>query len=191
VGSRERKRAELRRRKQRAAQRPPVGAAPETGAPAPPEPEPREDFAERMGRRSEERNAEARAKLEPLAEGERPLVVTIGAGVSALLALSVIFGAVIGLEVNGEKANAVQVIVPVLLMGAMAWGMWRARYWAVLGFMTVMLILILVCSLGLVTATAVPQAIGNAAVVAIAGTLFFFTIKALARIQMPQSGRPG
>jgi hypothetical protein len=136
-------------------------------------------------------DAEARATLEPLAEGERPLVVTIGAVISALLALSVIFGAAIGAEVNGEKANAVQVIVPVLLMSAMAWGMWRARYWAVLGFMTVMLILVLVCSLGLVTATGVAQAIGNAAVVAIAGTLFFFTIKALARIQMPQSGRTG
>jgi hypothetical protein len=191
VGSRERKRAELQKRKRRAAERPPVGAAPETGAPASPKPEPSEGFAERMARRSEERNAEARARLEPLAEGERPLVVTIGAVVSALLALSVIFGAAIGAEVNGEKANAAQVVVPVLLMGAMAWGMWRARYWAVLGFMTVLLILILVCSLGLVTATGVLQALGNAAVVAIAGTLFFFTIKALARIQMPASRRSG
>jgi hypothetical protein len=190
MGSRERKRAELRKRKQRAAERPPVGAAPETGAPAPPEPEASDGFAERMARRSEERNAEARAKLEPLSEGERPLVVTIGAVLSALLALSVIFGAAIGAEVNGEKANAAQVAVPVLLMGAMAWGMWRARYWAVLGFMTVLLILILVCSLGLVTATGALQALGNAAVVAIAGTLFFFTIKALARIQMPESRRP-
>lgn len=191
MSSRERKRAELRRRKQRAPERPPVGAAPETGAPPPAEtpPEPGDGLGERMAQRSEQRNAEARAKLAPLAEGERPLVVTIGAGVSALLALSVILGAAIGAEVNGEKANAVQVLVPVLLMGAMAWGMWRARYWAVLGFMTVMLILILVCSLGLVTATALPQAIGNAAVVAIASTLFFFTIKALARIQIPQPGR--
>ena len=139
--------------------------------------------------KAEVRNREAREALDPLAEGERPTVVTIGAAVSALLALSILGGYLAGAEVDGEKPRLAQVLAPALLMGIMAWGMWRARYWAVLGFMTVMLILILVCSLGLVTATALPQAIGNAAVVAIASTLFFFTIKALARIQMPQPGR--
>ncbi len=181
MGSRERKRAELQKRKQRATQDQPVGASPETGAPAPPAPSPPPVS------RSEQKNREARDALEPLGEGQRPLVVTIGAVISALLALSVIVGYAVGAEVNGEKANIVQVVVPVGLMGLMAWGMWRARYWAVLGFQTVMLILILVCSLGLATATAIPQAIGNAAVVAIAGTLFYFMVKALARIQMPSS----
>jgi hypothetical protein len=191
VGSRERKRAERRKRRERAAARAPVGASPETGAPEPSAPDPSEGLAERMARRSEERNAEARAALEPLGEGERPRVVTIGAGISVLLALSPIFAYVAGAEVDGEKPNLVQVLVPVALMGTMAWGMWRARYWAVLGFMTVMLILILVCSLNLVAATSVVRALGNAAVVAIAGTLFFFMVKALARIQMPQAGRGG
>jgi hypothetical protein len=181
MGSRERKRAELQRRKQRATQSHPVGTSPETGAPAPEAP------AAAPVSRTEQKNREARDALVPLAEGERPLIVTIGAVISALLALSVIVGYAAGLKVDGEKANVVQVVVPVGLMGLMAWGMWRARYWAVLGFQTVMLILVLVCSLSLVTATSVVQALANAVVAAIAGTLFYFMVKALARIQMPST----
>ena len=49
---------------------------------AAPRPTPRERM-ERGYARAEERNQEAREALEPLAEGERPLVVTIGAVVSA------------------------------------------------------------------------------------------------------------
>ncbi len=48
---------------------------------------------ERMERgyaKAEERNQEAREALEPLAEGERPLVVTIGAIVAGLIALSIV-----------------------------------------------------------------------------------------------------
>ncbi len=53
----------------------------------------RPDRRERMERgyaKAETRNREAREALEPLAEGERPLVVTIGAAISALLALSIL-----------------------------------------------------------------------------------------------------
>ena len=48
-------------------------------------PTPRERM-ERGYARAEVRNQEAREALEPLAEGERPLVVTIGAVISALIA---------------------------------------------------------------------------------------------------------
>ena len=46
-----------------------------------------ESFQERMARRYEERNAEARAKLEPLEQGDRPTAVTVGAIASTVLAL--------------------------------------------------------------------------------------------------------
>jgi threonine/homoserine/homoserine lactone efflux protein len=64
--------------------------------------------------------------------------------------------------------------------------MWRARYWAVLGFQVVLLILIIATALGTVQATSATQVIGNALVLAISGTFFYFMIKALARIQMPE-----
>jgi hypothetical protein len=140
--------------------------------------------------RSEQKNREAREALVPLKEGERPRVVTIGAALSALLALSVVGAYVAGAEVDGERPPFVQVLVPTLLMGLMAWGMWRARYWAVLGFQTLMLILILATALGLVQAVNAAQVAGNFLVLTISGTLFYFMIKALARIQMPSSAPP-
>ena len=56
-----------------------------------------------MARRYEERNAEARAKLEPLEQGERPRAVTVGAIVSALLAI--VFTVSAGLAIAGVDAG--------------------------------------------------------------------------------------
>ena len=177
MGSRERKRSELQKRKQRSAAQAPVGSTPDTGAP---------EAAAPLSR-SEQKNQAAREALVPLKPGERPLVVTIGAIIAALLALSVAGAYLAGAEVDGEKPPIVQVIVPTLLMSLMAWGMWRARYWAVLGFQTLLLLLLLATSLGLVQATDGLQIAGNVVVLAISGTLFYFMVKALARIQMPRS----
>jgi steroid 5-alpha reductase family enzyme len=63
--------------------------------------------------------------------------------------------------------------------------MWRVRYWAVLGFQAVLALLLLAASLGLLSAHGVGQVLGNLALIAVAGTLFYFMIKAMARIQMP------
>ena len=56
--------------------------------------------------KAEVRNQEARESLEPLAEGERPMVVTVGAAISALIALSILVGYLSGVEVNGDEAAA-------------------------------------------------------------------------------------
>jgi len=136
--------------------------------------------------RAEERNQEAREALVPLAEGERPLVVTIGAVVAALVAISILAGYLAGTEVNGEKPRFVQVLAPALLMGVMAWGMWRARYWAVLGFQLILVFLIFSAVYGLaLQAATVGQVLATLALLAVAGTFFFFMVKAMARIQMP------
>jgi len=136
--------------------------------------------------RAEERNREAREALAPLAEGERPTVVTIGALVAGLVAVSILGGYLAGVKVSGETPKLPQVIAPALLMGTMAWGMWRARYWAVLGFQLVLVFLIFSAVLGLtVQAATVPQVLATLALLAVAGAFFFFMVKAMARIQMP------
>jgi hypothetical protein len=162
MASRERKRAERRKRKARSVER-------------------REGIAARY----EERNRNAREALKPLAEHERPRIVTVGAVVSAAIAISVVVAYGLGAKVNGERPRVLQVIVPALLMGVMSVGMWRARYWAVLGFQAVLALLIVGATLGLVGATHALQVIGNVALIAIAGTLFYLLIRAMARIQMP------
>ena len=137
--------------------------------------------------KAEVRNREAREALEPLAEGERPLVVTIGAVASALLALSILAGYLSGVEVDGEKPRLAQVLAPALLMGIMAWGMWRARYWAVLGFQLLLVFLIFSAVFGLlVQAASVAQFAATLALLAVSGAFFYFMVKAMARIQMPE-----
>lgn len=136
--------------------------------------------------KAEERNQAAREALEPLAEGERPTVVTIGAVVSALIAISIVAGYAAGVEVRGEQPKLPQVIAPAVIMGVMAWGMWHARYWAVLGFQLALVIVLFSAFFGLVVgATSVGQILGTLALLAVAGTFFFFMVKAMARIQMP------
>ena len=137
--------------------------------------------------KAEQRNQEAREALEPLAPGQRPLVVTIGAVVAALVAISIVVGYAAGTKVNGEVPKLPQVLAPALLMGIMAWGMWRARYWAVLGFQLLLVFLIFSAFFGLtLQASTVAQFAGTLLLLAVAGTFFFFMVKAMARIQMPE-----
>ncbi|HMI81614.1 MAG TPA: hypothetical protein VK480_07485 [Solirubrobacterales bacterium] len=144
---------------------------------------------ERMARgyaKAEQRNQEAREALEPLAEGERPTVVTIGAVVSGLIALSIVAGYLAGVEVDGEAPRLPQVLAPALIMGIMAWGMWRARYWAVLGFQLILVFLIFSAVFGLaVQASTVAEFAATLGLLAVAGSFFYFMVKAMARIQMP------
>ncbi len=166
MASRERKRAERRKRKARA-----TGRRAEVAA------------------RYEERNRAARETLEPLAPQERPGVVTAGAVISGLVAISVVVAYALGATVNGDRPHLLQVIIPALLMGVMAVGMWRVRYWAVLGFQAILALLILGATLGLVSAGGLAPLIGNVALIGIAGTLFYLMIRAMARIQMPSRER--
>jgi len=145
--------------------------------------------ADRMTRgyaRAEQRNQEAREALEPLGEGERPTVVTIGAVVAAAIALSIVAGYLAGVEVNGEKPKLPQVLAPAMIMGIMAWGMWHARYWAVLGFQLILVFLIFSAFFGLVVgASSVGQIAATLALLVVTGAFFYFMVKAMARIQMP------
>jgi hypothetical protein len=137
--------------------------------------------------KAELRNQAAREALTPLAEGERPRVVTIGAVVAGLIAVSIVAGYLAGVKVNGETPRLPQIIAPAGIMGVMAWGMWRARYWAVLGFQLILVFLIFSAVFGLaVQASTLGQFAATLGLLAVAGTFFFFMVKAMARIQMPE-----
>jgi len=196
VSNRDRKRAERRKRKQRSgAER--GAAVPAEQAPAPQksrdEPTISDIAAEAEARgvsRSEIRNERARAALDPLAEGARPRAVSAGAVVSLAIALVTVGAWLAGAEVDGERPNAIQVFAPAILFGVMAWGMWRARYWAVLGFQAVMAILMVGSFLTLIAATSLIGALTPILVLVVAGTFFWFLVKSLARIQMPDRHLP-
>jgi len=203
VSSRDRKRIERRKRKDRSAGRSAdsdqgggAEAAALDGAATGASGATVEDLAaeaEARGvSRSELRNERAREELEPLAEGERPGIVTIGALVSFAIGASIVIAWLAGAKVDvdgstlDERPNAFQVFPPALLFTVMGWGMWRSRYWAVLGFEAIMAIIMVGSFITLIAATSVFKAVSAAAVLIGAALLFWFTVKALARIQMPE-----
>jgi hypothetical protein len=142
--------------------------------------------AERPRRRSsEQRNAEIRAQLPPLADDERPGAVTAGALVAAVLAVLVVVGYASGARIGGEGSLAGALLLAAILLVA-AWGMWTVRYWAVLGFEALLAFQLIVAALSLLVASNVWAAALCLAVIGLGGWLFWKLIRAMARIQMPE-----
>jgi hypothetical protein len=67
--------------------------------------------------------------------------------------------------------------------------MWQCRYWAVLGFEALLGVAIVYAVLALLVAANLAAVVRCLAIIAIAGPLFWFLIRAMARIQLP-SRRP-
>lgn len=138
--------------------------------------------------KAEQRNQAVRESLDPLAEGERPGAVTAGAIFSAIVALIFWVTTIVaatGAEINGSEPQPTGLAAFALIMSVMAWGMWNRRYWAVLGFQMLLVLLLLSAAAGLITATTVLQVVGTSLLILILGALFYFMVKAMARIQMP------
>jgi hypothetical protein len=175
MGSRSRKR------------RRPAGAAAAKPAAAKPATAPADAEGEALKRgyaRGRERDEVARAALEPLAPGERPPAVTAAAIVAALLAVA---NVVAGLLVSDVQSSQIPVAVlqaAVLLVAAA--GMWKAKYWAVLGFQALLAIQLLILCLALLTVERPLYAAGVIVAIGGLGYLFFKLIRAMARLQMPE-----
>jgi hypothetical protein len=175
--------AQSRKRKKRG----PRPAKPPAAGPATPaasEPAPR-GYA-----RSRAKNDAARAALKPLAPGERPTAVTVGAIAAVVLAAANVVAMIVGWDNLGrdtdeERAAAFTIFWSGLLL-VIAWGMWRSRYWAVLGMQTLLGITLVLASLSLISASSIGAVLILVVILAAAGALFWFMVKAMARIQMPE-----
>jgi hypothetical protein len=168
-------REKAKRERKRRRSHPRVAEEPEAAAEAPPK-KSKDDIA--------------REALVPLDVGERPAVVTLAAVIATGMAVSTVVLFAIGVEVQGSESRNPGTVFYAVLMGAMAVGLWQARYWAVLGFQTLLALLIVIWSLLLVQAESIVGVLLAIAIVALAGTMFWFMVKALARIQMPDRRPP-
>jgi hypothetical protein len=130
----------------------------------------------------------ARATLKPLRPGERPKAVTVAAIAAAVAAVANLVALVAGYDPD-EGGKTAATVLGAAILAVVAAGMWRARYWAVLGMQTLLALTVVISSLALLTAVNVTAALLAGAIVAAAGALFWFLVKAMARIQMP--ARPG
>jgi hypothetical protein len=125
----------------------------------------------------------ARAALRPLGADERPPALLIAGGVSVALAVGVLIGALTVHDLSrrgGSLPGALFLAVVLLLL---AQGMYRRRYWAVLGFEAFLAFQILVTSLALVVASTIIAACICALSISLGGWLFWKLIRVMGRIQ--------
>lgn len=199
MANRERKRTERQKRKRRAREQAPAAAAGEpaeddgareSGAVSG-EPETFKEKMERRYQESERRNQALRAELEPLDAGERPGAVSVGAVISGLLALVFTSSAVVAVfssqEINGTEPTPLPLAIFAAALWAMTWGMWKSRYWAVLGFQMLLVLFLLSATASLLAAATWIQVAVTLIILGGSALLFYFMIRAMARIQMPEA----
>jgi hypothetical protein len=149
-----------------------------------------EEPSPRSYARGRAKDEAARAALKPLVPGERPTAVTVGAIAAVVLAAANIVAMIAGWnDLTGDIDQGRAVALTLLWSGLLlliAWGMWRARYWAVLGMQTLLAIALILGALSLAGAGSVGAALILLVILAATGTLFWFMVKAMARIQMPE-----
>ncbi len=127
-----------------------------------------------------------RARLQPLGPGERPWAVTVSAVLAALTGLGNLVAYFAGAKIGGKHPAPGGIILFSLLMLVCAVGMWRLRYWAVLGFMGLLAIIVTLFALLLIEASNLLGFLIPPVIIAGAGFLFIRLVRVLSRIQMPK-----
>ena len=115
-------------------------------------------------------------------------MIKVGAALAAASGLTQLILWLVGvrLRTTGLHASAGQTIVFAVLMFVCAGGMWLMRYWAVLGFMALLAILLVFAVGALVKASSLIGLAVALAIIAVGGYLFFKLVRILSRIQMPK-----
>jgi hypothetical protein len=134
--------------------------------------------------RGRERDEAIRATLEPLEPGERPGAVTAAAIVAAVLGLLLVVRVAVD-----DEADVRGLLLFAAVMFVAAAGMWKAQYWAVLGFEFFLGLTLVFAAVSLMFAGNVQGVVYSLVILAGAGTLFWKLVRAMARLQMPK--RPG
>jgi hypothetical protein len=123
------------------------------------------------------------AALEPLGAGERPTPLLIAVAVCAILAAGVIAGALTVHDLSRHGGSLPGAVFLAALLAALAAGMYRRRYWAVLGFEALLAFQIIVTSLALVVASTLAAAAGCLLLIGLGGWLFWKLVRVMGRIQ--------
>jgi thiamine-phosphate pyrophosphorylase len=144
------------------------------------------DFLERYRARTEAQNAAARAKLEPLAPGERPGPLKAAVALAALAALVNLVAFAAGVKLHGDKLSTGELVPFVLVMALLAAGMWQRSATAVLLFMALLAIIVVLFSLFLIEASNALGVIVPLCFIGGGGYLFWKLVRVLGRIQAPK-----
>jgi thiamine-phosphate pyrophosphorylase len=144
------------------------------------------DFLERYRARTEAQNAAARARLQPLAPGERPWPLRAAVAVAALAALVNLIAYLAGARPGGSGLSVPELAIFVCAMLLLAGGMWQCSAAAVLLFMALLAIVVVLFSLFLIEASNALGAIVPLLFIGGGGYLFWKLVRVLGRIQAPR-----
>ncbi|HEY0516162.1 MAG TPA: hypothetical protein VGD00_03495 [Solirubrobacteraceae bacterium] len=133
--------------------------------------------------RSSQHDELARAALRPLAEGERPPALRVAIAVALLLGAGVIAGSLSVHDLSRHGGSVPGAVFLASVLALLAGGMYRQRYWAVLGFEALLAFQIIVTSLALVVASTLLAAGGCLLSVLLAGWLFWKLVRVMGRMQ--------
>jgi hypothetical protein len=134
----------------------------------------------------EQRDAQLRAALVPLAEGERPPALIAAILVAVALAVAIAVGTATIHDLSRHGGSVPGGVFLSCLLLALALGMARARYWAVVSFEALLVFQMVVACLALVLANSVYAALASLAALALGGWLFWKLIRVMGRIQAGQ-----
>ena len=118
----------------------------------------------------------------PLGADERPAPLLVAVAVCAALAVGVVIGAATVHDLSRHGGSLPGALFIAAVLAALAAGMYRRRYWAVLGFQALLAFQIIVASLALVVASGAAAALGCVASAALGGWLFWKLVRVLSRI---------
>jgi hypothetical protein len=126
---------------------------------------------------------QARAALVPLAPDERPPALLVAVAVCAALAVAVLAGGLTIHDLAKHGGSLPGAIFLTAILAALAIGMYRRRYLAVLGFEALLAFQIIVTSLALVVAETLLAAAGCLIAIGLGGWLFWKLVRVMGRIQ--------
>jgi hypothetical protein len=124
-----------------------------------------------------------RDELTPLGPDERPPALLIAVGVCVVLACAVLIGGLSIHDLARHGGSLPGAIFLAAILGALALGMYRRRYMAVLGFEALLAFQIIVTSLALVVASTLVAAGGCVLAIGLGGWLFWKLVRVMGRIQ--------
>lgn len=117
--------------------------------------------------------------------------MTVAAIVAVALAALALVGYLTGAKIGRQSPSASGLIVFDALLLSAAFGLWRGRYWAVLGFQALLAFQIIIAALSLAVASNLLAVALTVSIIVLGGLLFWKLIRAMAQIQMPErSPRP-
>lgn len=129
------------------------------------------------------RDERARASLTPLGPDERPVALLVAVALAALLALGVIVGALTIHDLRRHGGSLAGGLFLAAVLGLLAVGMYRRRYWAVLAFEALLAFQIIVTSLALVVASTLLAAGLCLVSIVLAGWLFWKLVRVMGQLQ--------